>query len=321
MTIRTRFAPSPTGDLHLGSVWVALASWVMARRLGGTFVVRIEDLDQPRTVVGAEARLLEDLETLGLVWDGPVVRQSQRLDSYETALLHLQRQGLVYPCDCSRSEIARIASAPHAGEEVLYPGLCREKDPNRPFKRTPAQRLRISDGLAPVSYLDGAFGPVTQSLSAACGDFVLRRGDGIFAYQLAVVVDDLFQGITHVIRGSDLLASTPRQRHLAHLLGQRSPEFLHLGLVVDTAGERLAKRTHGARVRDLLAAGLSPEAILGELAFGLGLAPDNRPRRAEAIAQLSDQSPERWPTAPWSIPRDWATLVDALPQTGTPRPS
>ena len=309
--VRTRFAPSPTGDLHLGSAWTALASWAMARRAHGAFVLRVEDLDPPRIVRGASARIVEDLRWLGLAWDeGPDVggscapyTQSERYPLYAAALAELDVRGLTYPCDCSRAEIARAASAPHAGEQsesleaAVYPGTCREKARTRSMKRVPAVRLKIPAD-DHVAFVDSIAGPFAQSLAKDVGDFVLRRGDGVFAYQLAVVVDDLAMRMTDVVRGDDLLASTPRQILLARLLGAREeelPRYWHLPLVVGADGARLAKRTPGGSVRRLREAGVSPAAILAELSRGLGL-----PESADA--------PIRWPNEPWKLPAEWARL-------------
>jgi glutamyl-tRNA synthetase len=315
--IRTRFAPSPTGDLHLGGAWTALASWALARRAGGAFVVRVEDLDPPRVVRGSAARILDDLAWLGLAWDeGPDVggpyapyTQSERSPLYEAALDDLARRGLTYACDCSRAEIAQVASAPHPGEEVVYPGLCRDRGA-RPMKRDPATRLRLPEP-CPVRVIDGALGPIAQDLARDVGDFVLQRGDGVFAYQLAVVVDDLAMGITDVVRGADLASSTPRQAHLARLLGGEPPRTVHLPLVVASDGSRLAKRTGGAQVRALREAGISAEVILGRLAHGLGLTPDPAPRTAAQIAAI--RGPMAWPRNPWPIPADWAGVVPDAP--------
>mgnify|MGYP002780575108 CR=1 FL=1 len=319
--LRTRFAPSPTGDLHLGSVWVALASWVLARATGGAFVVRVEDLDRPRVVPGSAESILDDLTWLGLRWDeGPrpgeapgAHHQSQRHELYTRALARLAAAGLTYPCDCSRAEIARVASAPHAGEELVYPGTCRGKDPHRAPRRPFATRLRVSPG--EVTFTDGAAGPFTQNVAEVVGDFVLRRGDGTFAYQLAVVVDDLAMAIDVVVRGADLLPSTPRQLLLARALGGAAPpRYVHLPLVVGGDGERLAHRTQGAAVRALRSAGVEPEAIVGALAFGLGLAPDPAPRHAEELvapltARLAAGEPLRWPEEPFAVPAAFAARL------------
>jgi glutamyl-tRNA synthetase len=295
--IRTRFAPSPTGELHLGGAWVALASWAMAREAGGTLVLRVEDLDRPRVVRGSEAGIATDLRWLGISWDeGPDVggpaapyRQSERDAWYEAALEALGAQGLTYPCDCSRAEIARAASAPHPGEEVCYPGTCRDRDPHRAFQRPPAIRLRV-ERVGAVGFVDGVMGAVEQDLEQEVGDFVLRRGDGIFSYQLAVAVDDAAMGISDVVRGADLLGSTPRQVHLLRLLGATPPRYWHLPLVLASDGQRLAKRTPGARVCDLRARGFPAAAIRDRLGAAL---------------HLPDGPARRFPTEPWPIPPEW----------------
>ena len=316
--IRTRFAPSPTGDLHLGGAWTALASWLVAREAGGAFVVRVEDLDPPRVVRGSAARILDDLRWLGLAWDeGPDVggpfgpyTQSERSSVYERAVALLAARGLVYACDCSRAEIARVASAPHSGDEAIYPGTCRAAAEGRPLKRDPALRLRIPEGER-VEVDDGALGTIAQDLARDCGDFVLRRGDGVYAYQLAVVVDDLAMKITDVIRGADLAPSTPRQALLARLLGAEPPRYTHLPLVVASDGTRLAKRSGGASVRALREAGISPEAVVGKLAEGLGITEDDAPRTSGEVLvawQRNGRSVGRWPTAPWKVPLEWAAI-------------
>jgi glutamyl-tRNA synthetase len=286
--VRTRFAPSPTGDLHLGGAFTALASWWLARSTGGSTVLRVEDLDGPRVVAGAEARQLEDLAWLGLDWDlgpgatdarGPY-RQSERTALYDDALAALTAEGRTYPCDCSRAEIARVASAPHEGEEVRYPGTCREKSAARTLKRPAAIRLRVEESDA-VAWEDGVVGAVSPALLNAAGDFVLRRGDGVYAYQLAVSADDLAMGIEGVVRGDDLLSSTPRQLLLMHLWRASGalpwartnapPRYWHLPLVRDPDRARLAKRTPRATVRELRADGVSAATVVGHLAHGLGL--------------------------------------------------
>jgi glutamyl-tRNA synthetase len=256
-------------------------AWLSARAAGGRFVLRVEDIDRPRVVPGAEARQLDDLRWLGLDWDeGPDVggpaapyRQSEREERYEAALETLDRRGLLYRCDCSRAEIARVASAPHPGEEgPRYPGTCRDHGmAERAWKRPPALRLRVPAGEVVVE--DRWQGIVRQDVAAAVGDFILRRGDGAFAYQLAVVVDDLAMGITEVVRGADLLSSTPRQVLLAELLGGTPPRYAHLPLVLDADGERLAKRGGGVTLREQRAAGVTPGHLVDALARLLGLRP------------------------------------------------
>jgi len=287
LPLRTRFAPSPTGDLHLGGLLCAFVSYVVARRTGGTFVVRVEDIDTPRVVPGSAHRILEDLETLGLVGDeldrvvgkngpyGPYT-QSLRTSFYEERLASLG--DAVYPCDCSRAEVARAASAPHAGEEVVYPGTCREKPRTRQMKREPSWRLRVPKGTE-VSFDDLAFGPSVQRVDLDVGDFVLRRGDGVFSYQWVCALDDSAMRIDVVARGSDLHASTARQILLARLVGETHvPRYWHLPLVVAPNGERVAKRTHGTTVRELLSTGLSKEVLFGFLGHAAGLFVDASPR-------------------------------------------
>jgi glutamyl-tRNA synthetase len=303
--IRTRFAPSPTGDLHLGGAWAALASWVVARSRGGTALLRIEDLDVPRVVPGSEGRIIEDLQWLGLDWDEPPVRQSERTDAYTRALSTLEAGGLIYPCDCSRAEVVRVANAPHEGEEVRYPGTCRGKDPLRVMKRPPAMRVRVPDRT--IAYEDGAIGEVAQSLAADVGDFVLRRGDGVFAYQLAVVVDDLESSVTDVVRGADLVGSTPRQIWLALSLGSAPPRYTHVPLVVASDGSRLEKRRASVTLRGLRESGVTAETVVGRLAHGLGLVPDPGPISAQNVAARCGSRPFVWRRDPWPSPATWSS--------------
>jgi glutamyl-tRNA synthetase len=276
---RGRFAPSPTGDFHLGSAATALVAWLSARAAGGTLGLRVEDIDRPRLVAGSEARQLDDLRWLGLDWDegpdvgGPVgpYRQSERGDRYGDALAALAARGLTYYCDCSRAEIARVASAPHVGDEgPRYPGTCRSHGmTERVWKRPPAIRLAVPAGEIIID--DALAGIVRQDVATAVGDVVLRRGDGMWAYQLVVVVDDLAMGITEVVRGIDLLGSAPRQALLARLLGGTAPGFAHVPLVVAADGARLAKRAPGVTLRDLRAQGRSPADVLAILTRTFGL--------------------------------------------------
>ncbi len=232
-----RFAPSPTGPLHFGSLLTAVASYCRARQQGGEWRVRIEDLDTPRVQPGAADDILRTLEALGLFWDGEVIFQSRRTSAYERVLESLREKGLVFACSCSRREI--LASAPHPGEEgPVYPGTCRA---GLVPGRTPrAWRLRVSE--RPVGFVDGVFGVREQCLRDAVGDFVLRRADGVFAYQLAVVVDDAEAGVNEVVRGLDLLGSTPRQVYLHACLDLPVPHYVHLPLALDAGGEKISKR-------------------------------------------------------------------------------
>ncbi|MGL5513099.1 MAG: tRNA glutamyl-Q(34) synthetase GluQRS, partial [Sporomusa sp.] len=247
--VRGRFAPSPTGEIHLGNVWTALLAWLQVRSAGGCMVLRMEDLDPERSRQEYAVRLMADMTWLGLDWDeGPDIggqyapyNQAQRRDLYQQALVCLEKAGLVYPCYCTRAELA--ASAPHTGEnERVYLGTCRLKAAVDDCKacRRPALRLAVPAG--EYSFTDMHAGFVCQDVSRDVGDFVIRRSDGVHAYQLAVVVDDAAMGITHVVRGHDLLNSTPRQLLLYRLLGLQAPVFTHVPLLVDSAGCRLSKR-------------------------------------------------------------------------------
>lgn len=234
---RGRFAPSPTGPLHFGSLVAAAGSYLDAKANRGEWLLRMEDLDRPRTVPGAADGILQALETLGLHWDGPVLRQSARDEAYRAALDRLQRQGMVYGCACSRREIADSALAGIDGP--VYPGSCRGGLP--PGREARADRIRTAG--ARIAFDDAVQGRIEHDLERQVGDFVLRRADGLYAYQLAVVVDDAEQGITDVVRGADLLDSTPRQIYLQGLLGYPQPRYAHLPVAVNAAGEKLSKQT------------------------------------------------------------------------------
>ncbi|RII27288.1 MAG: tRNA glutamyl-Q(34) synthetase GluQRS [Geobacter sp.] len=240
-----RFAPSPTGPLHLGSLVAAVGSYVMARRAGGKWLLRMEDLDTPRVVPGIADDMLRTLEALGFRWDGEVVYQSRRTEAYRSAMERLLGAGLAYACGCTRSEISRISSAPH-GAELVYPGTCRDGLPEGKAER--ALRVKVYDEL--IEFDDLVVGKYSQALSASCGDFVIQRADGPFAYHLAVVVDDGEGGINQVIRGADLLSSTPRQIYLQKLLGFPTPVYGHLPLVVNPEGTKLSKRENAVSLAD-----------------------------------------------------------------------
>lgn len=235
-----RFAPSPSGPLHFGSLVAAIGSYCLARQVGGSWLVRIEDLDTPRVVAGAADDILRTLEACGLEWDGPVLYQSRRTDRYQAALDRLHQSGLLFACGCSRKEV--LASAPHVGEEgPVYAGVCRA---GLPQGRRP-RSLRIRVPQEQVCFVDKVFGAREQRLESVVGDFVLRRADGLFAYQLAVVVDDAESGVNQVVRGADLLTSTPRQIFLQGCLGYPPPDYIHLPLALAPDGEKISKR-HGA---------------------------------------------------------------------------
>ncbi|VXB74886.1 Glutamyl-Q tRNA(Asp) synthetase [Burkholderia sp. 8Y] len=242
MSYRGRFAPSPTGPLHAGSLVSALASFLDARAHGGTWIVRIEDVDSPRTVPGAADDILATLARFGMESDEPPVWQSRRDDAYARAFERLQAGGLVYPCGCTRREIADSLVHAHARHATLaYPGTCRNGLNGRPAR---AWRLRVPDGdAARVTFVDRWQGPQSQDLATEVGDFALKRADGLWAYQLAVVVDDADAGITHIVRGADLLDSTARQIYLQQCLRAPTPSYLHVPVVTNEAGEKLSKQT------------------------------------------------------------------------------
>ncbi|MBS0497558.1 MAG: tRNA glutamyl-Q(34) synthetase GluQRS [Proteobacteria bacterium] len=254
LNYRGRFAPSPTGPLHSGSLVAAVGSYIDAKFHHGKWLVRIEDVDLPRTVPGAARHILATLEKLGMEWDGEVIYQSQRSKVYQEALEFLNQQGLLYPCTCSRKEIADSSITGLYG--FIYPGTCL----NKPASTKNAHALRIQTPDELIQFQDILKGSYAQRLRQDVGDFVLRRADGIYAYQLAVVVDDAAQGITHVVRGADLLDSTPRQVYLQRLLGYATPHYMHLPVVTNVAGEKLSKQTHAVPIdtvnalRELVAA-------------------------------------------------------------------
>lgn len=229
-----RFAPSPSGPLHFGSLVAALGSFLAARSQGGRWLVRIEDLDPPRVQAGAISSILRSLDAHGLHWDGEILYQSQRFPAYQAALEQLQQAKLVYPCSCTRKELAVCSPT------TIYPGLCRHR-PRHP-QRPCALRLRVIDGI--WHFNDAIYGYYQQNLLKEVGDFVLKRSDGLFAYQLAVVVDDAYQGVTQVVRGADLLDSTPRQLWLHDCLRLPHPHYAHLPLALSSNGEKLGKSTH-----------------------------------------------------------------------------
>lgn len=244
-----RFAPSPSGPLHAGSAVAALASFLDARAHGGTWRVRMEDLDSPRNAPGADKIILSQLATLGMHWDGEVLYQSRRLSAYQTAFDRLLSLKLVYPCGCTRREIADsvLRMQGHFSEgERPYPGTCR----TGPTKGRQALSWRLQVPEGQIAFEDRWLGPMAQDVSRDVGDFVLRRADGVWAYQLAVVVDDAAQGVTQVVRGKDLLSSTARQRLLGSLLGFPAMEYLHAPLVTDATGQKLSKQ-NGAQALDL----------------------------------------------------------------------
>ncbi len=233
-----RFAPSPTGLLHFGSLLTAVASYCMVKQVGGDWLVRIDDLDQPRVVAGAADAILHQLDCLGLHWDGEIIYQSQRSERYQEVLWQLQEAKLTYPCSCSRKQV--VASAPHFGDEgPIYPRTCLGKTLD-----TIDVAFRLITKDEDLVFNDLVQGGMAQNVAAQVGDFILRRRDGVFAYQLAVVIDDHDCGVTQVVRGRDLLASTARQIYLARLLGYPVPVYAHLPLALTGIGEKISKRHH-----------------------------------------------------------------------------
>ncbi|HQT00983.1 MAG: tRNA glutamyl-Q(34) synthetase GluQRS [Hydrogenophilales bacterium 16-64-46] len=279
-----RFAPSPTGPLHVGSLVAAVASWLDARAAGGRWRVRMEDLDRPRCVPGAADTILRQLDAYGLDWDGEVLFQSQRDDAYAAAIDQLKSAGHAYPCACTRSQLA--AAPKNAEGETLYPGTCRAGLP--PGATPRAWRVRVGDVSA--CFHDRVRGDLCQKLDAEVGDFIIKRADGLFAYQLAVVVDDAFQGITDVVRGADLLWNTPRQIHLQSLLGLPTPRYAHVPLVVNAAGQKLSKQTLAPALPE---AGRG--AVLAEALAALGHAPPAELQGAGPMALIE------WASAHWQI--------------------
>jgi len=284
---RGRFAPSPTGPLHAGSLVAALASWLDARAHGGAWLVRIEDVDRPRCVPGADALILDQLARCGLVPDEPPAWQSQRGAHYQAALDVLAAAGQVYPCGCTRRDIALALEArgrdkPRHGE-LVYPGTCRHGLHGKPARATRVRSCDANEADLVIDWEDRRLGPQRQDLTQAVGDFVLHRADGLWAYQLAVVVDDALQGITDVVRGEDLADNTPRQIHLQRLLGLPTPRYLHTPLVLGANGEKLSKQ-NGAAPLDLA----QPSLALRNAAAALGLqaqAADAPTLLAECVAQ------------------------------------
>ncbi|BAU47974.1 glutamyl-Q tRNA(Asp) ligase [Sulfurifustis variabilis] len=291
---RGRFAPSPTGPLHFGSLVAAVGSFLEARARRGEWLVRIEDLDPPREPAGAAGDILRTLDAFGLHWDGEVVYQSRRQGAYEAALAELRRLGVLYACGCTRREIADSAVAGVDGP--VYPGTCRNGVPAGREGRT----LRVRTDDAAIAFEDRMQGRVESRLERDVGDFVLRRADGFYAYQLAVVVDDAAQGVNDVVRGADLLGSTARQIHLQRLLGLPTPAYAHLPIAVDAEGAKLSKQTGAEPVRIEHAS---------ELWW-------------DALWFLGQEPPADLRTAPVAVIRDWAIAhwhAAAVPRTAAMR--
>ncbi len=313
VTVRGRYAPSPTGALHMGNLRTALLAWLFARSRHGAFVLRMEDLDRPRERGGSATQILRDLRWLGLDWDeGPDVGgplgpycQSQRDALYRAALGRLMARGLLYPCYCSRAELSRVASAPQgpSDEAPCYPGTCRhlterERRAREAAGRRPALRFRAPEGR--ITFVDTLAGTISEDVSATVGDFVVRRSDGVIAYQLAVVVDDAYMGVTQVVRGADLLSSTARQLALCDALGVPRPEeYAHVPLLMSATGERLAKREAAEGIEGARERGRTARQIVGALAASCGLWPKGEPAAPEEV--LAEFDPRHLRDGPGGI--------------------
>lgn len=295
--VRGRYAPSPSGVQHLGNIRTAMMAWLQLRLAEGQFVLRMDDLDTPRVKPGSAAQILDDLRWLGLDWDvledidyeadsDGVYVQSASQGHYRQAFSRLQEQGRVFPCDCSRKAIAQQAGKPNAGGHFVYPGSCRNRTLDDFAGREVAWRFRVADEM--IAFDDMLAGMQSQNIRQQSGDFVIKRRDGIFAYQLASVVDDIDMGITDVVRGVDLLDSTPAQIALFRALGSEPPRFWHLPLKTDAQGNKLAKRDGSDSLLALREAGMSAEQVVGALAFELGLIErEEGLSLSELLAQLS----------------------------------
>ena len=305
-----RFAPTPSGFLHLGNVFCSLLAWLYAKSSGGRIILRVEDLDPQRCSRQKADQLARDLEWLGLEWDeGAYVSensesyfQSKRSDIYAEYFVQLQEHEFVYPCFCSRSEL-HAAEAPHLSDgRIIYAGTCRhltaEQREAKAQRRAPAYRLRVED--KPISFLDGHYGQQSYNLAEESGDFIVRRSDGVFAYQLAVTIDDALMGITQVVRGCDLLSSTPMQLYIYRLLGFTPPAFCHIPLLVDASGRRLSKRDGDLEIAALRKLYGSPEPIIGLLAFFAGQIARPEPMRAKDLLPIFDA--EKIPTKNIAVP-------------------
>ena len=279
--------------MHVGNARSFLLAWLQARAAGGSILLRIEDLDQERAVPGAAADIVRDLRWLGLDWDNeltPEYYQSKRFDLYRTVLADLEQRGLLYPCYCSRRELREAMSAPH-NPGSRYPGTCRNLTPEQRVEKAqskdPALRFRVMPGSI-VDFNDLVAGPVHADVRQETGDFIVARADGVPGYQLAVVVDDIAMGVTHVLRGDDLLESTPRQILLYRAFGVTPPAYAHVPLILDEDGARLAKRHGAISLEELRDAGNSPEKVVGWLAWSCGLRPSPEPVKvAELISDFS----------------------------------
>lgn len=284
MTVVGRFAPTPSGRMHMGNLFSALLAWLSVRSQKGELILRMEDLDTQRTNAQNADRLRRDLEWLGLTWDRETEPQSRRTEVYMEALEKLKAMGLLYPCYCSRSRLHSV-NAPHASDGAfLYDGRCRNltEAERAAMDRPPAWRLRVPD--REIGLTDGLQGPYSENLARDCGDFLVRRSDGMFVYQLAVVVDDAAAGVTEVVRGRDLLSSTPRQLYLQELLGCPRPDYYHVPLLLSADGRRLSKRDRDMDL-GVLSRHMGPEALLGILAHWAGLRENSAPVDLAALTE------------------------------------
>ena len=287
MKVVGRFAPTPSGRMHLGNAFAYLLAWLSARSEGGEVVLRMEDLDTLRCSEEYAEGIRQDLLWLGLEWDRETPPQRQRTEAYEAALEMLRSKANIFPCWCTRGSL-NLVNAPHASDgHPIHPAACRlrSEEERRKMKGTPAWRLEAPD--LTISFTDGVYGPYTENLKTACGDFVLRRADGVFVYQLAVVVDDGAAGVTQVVRGCDLLSSTPRQLYLCRLLGLPEPSYWHVPMLTDGEGRKLSKRD-AAMDLGRLRRDHRPEDLIGLLAFRSGLIDRQAPiSTAELLGEFS----------------------------------
>ena len=299
MTTVGRLAPSPTGSQHLGNARTYLLAWLQARSAGGELKLRVEDIDVGRTKPRAAAEALDDLRWLGLDWDGEATYQSANLPAHEAALAELKRRELVYPCTCTRADVESAASAPHAHQEgPTYPGTCRHRAAADAAGLTVPYSWRFRVACTP-SFVDRVRGPVALDLREYGGDFVAWRSAGVPAYQLAVAVDDAASGVTEVLRGDDLIPSTPRQLLIYAALRLTPPAFAHVPLAVGPDGRRLAKRHGDSRLSHYRARGVRAESVLGLLAQSCGLRPDAGPVAARELIEDFDLA--RVPRGPWVV--------------------
>ena len=297
-----RLAPSPTGALHLGNVRTFMVAWLRAQQSGGKVILRTEDLDHPKHKTGAAAQAVEDLKWLGFDWDEEYV-QSERVALYAEALETLRSKGLAYPCVCSRKDVEAAQSAPHEGDQLHYPGTCRDRfrswndacrflnpSPDEGVAtRIPCWRFRTPDEVR-VAFDDGFAGAYSMDVCTQLGDFPLARDEKGAGYTLAVVVDDAAMGVTEVVRGDDLLPATPQQILLYRALGLKSPEFFHVPLVVGPDGRRLAKRHGDTRISSFREAGIKADEIVGYLAWSLGINPDKKPVGLASLTSIFDSA-------------------------------